>query len=197
MAKLTAAQARKHLEQARRELERAQKKFSHAHKQLPGEEVANYTFKTPDGKETTLAKVFGRKQELILVHNMGRGCRYCTLWADGFNGFRKHLENRAAFVVASPDTPAAVKKFATGRSWKFRMVSHRGTTFGKDMGFEGKDGGPWPGVSTFVKKKDGRVFRIAYDYFGPGDNYCGIWYLFDLLPKGADGWAPQYTYGRK
>ena len=40
---------------------------------------------------------------------MGRGCSYCTLWADGFNGLRHHFEDRAAFVVVSPDTPEQQK----------------------------------------------------------------------------------------
>jgi predicted dithiol-disulfide oxidoreductase (DUF899 family) len=57
---------------------------------MPTIEVRNYTFTTIDG-ETSLLDMFGGKDRLLLIHNMGQGCRYCTLWADGFNGFLPHL----------------------------------------------------------------------------------------------------------
>ena len=49
-------------------------------------EVNNYKFSTLYG-ETNLVELFGEKDKLLVIHNMGQGCRYCTLWADGFNGF--------------------------------------------------------------------------------------------------------------
>jgi predicted dithiol-disulfide oxidoreductase (DUF899 family) len=113
------------------------------------EKVADYEFSTPEGK-VHLSELFGEKQYLFVIHNMGAGCRYCTLWADGFNGILQHIENRAGFVLTSPDEAAAQQKFKTGRGWRFRMVSHRDTSFAEDMGYRGKDG--WlPGVSVFVK----------------------------------------------
>ncbi len=44
-------------------------------------------------------EMFGDKKQLLLIHNMGQGCRYCTLWADGFNGFLKHLESVMSVVL--------------------------------------------------------------------------------------------------
>jgi len=29
---------------------------------------------------------------------------------------------------------------------------------------------------------------------GPGDDFCSVWHLFNLLPEGPDGWEPQYKY---
>ena len=55
-------------------------------------EVPNYPFRTQAG-ETTLLELFGDRDRLLAIHNMGQGCRYCTLWADGFNGFLPHLES--------------------------------------------------------------------------------------------------------
>ena len=52
-------------------------------------EVTNYSFSTFEG-ESNLLELFGEKDQLLVIHNMGRGCRYCTLWADGFNGFLPH-----------------------------------------------------------------------------------------------------------
>ena len=42
------------------------------------------------------------KRDLIVIHNMGASCPYCTLWADGFNGIYDHLADRAAFVALQP-----------------------------------------------------------------------------------------------
>jgi predicted dithiol-disulfide oxidoreductase (DUF899 family) len=109
-----------------------------------------------------------------------------------------HLDNRAAFVVSSPDAPEAQKKFAATRGWRFRMVSHQGTSFAEDMGYRDDstehEGGPWhPGVSAF--KKDGdRIVRVSDAPLGPGDLFCAAWHLFDLFPEGPDGWQPQYRY---
>lgn len=161
---------------------------------LPKEEVKNYTFRGPEGGTAALSSFFGDKDDLILIHNMGKGCAYCTMWADGFNGVLHHLENRAGFVVVSPNDPETQKQFAASRGWKFRIYSSQGTTFNKDMGFENDKGGAQPGVSVFRKDKDGKVFRVSSAGFGPGDDYCNVWHLFDLLSGGPAGWEPKFTY---
>jgi predicted dithiol-disulfide oxidoreductase (DUF899 family) len=161
------------------------------------EDVDDYQFVTTDGP-VSLSALFGSHDSLIMIHNMGARCVYCTLWADGFNGLADHLDNRAAFVVSSPDTPDAQKKFAETRGWRFRMVSHQGTSFAEDMGYRDdsaeNQGGPWqPGVSVF-KKAGKRIVRVSDAPLGPGDAFCAAWHLFGMLPEGPDGWEPQYRY---
>lgn len=155
------------------------------------EEVRDYELSGPQGK-VRLSALFGDKDTLFVIHNMGAGCPYCTLWADGFNGVFDHLRNRAAFVVSSPDAPDKQRKFASGRGWRFPIVSHQGTTFAADMGYMA-EGRPAPGVSVFKRKGD-KIVRVADTSFGPGDDFAGIWHLFDLLPEGADGWSPRFSY---
>ena len=155
------------------------------------EEVTDYEFSTPEGN-VRLSELFGDKEYLFVIHNMGAGCRYCTLWADGFNGILPHLEDRAAFVVASPDEPAAQQRFRTARGWDFCMVSHRDTSFARDMGFH-SDGGWLPGVTVF-RKRGQRICRVSDTSFQPGDDFCVIWHFLGLLPEGANGWQPQYKY---
>src|SRR5215472_6607797 len=75
------------------------------------EEVRDYELGTMNGV-VRLSALLGDKRDLIVIHNMGVSCAYCTLWADGYNGIYDHLAARAAFVVSSPDPPAAQKKFA-------------------------------------------------------------------------------------
>jgi predicted dithiol-disulfide oxidoreductase (DUF899 family) len=182
------------LGRAEKELERLRKKVAKLRRSQAAEEVADYAFKDFKGKPVSLSSLFGAKKELILVHNMGSDCRYCTLWADGFTGLTRHLQNRAAFAVESADSPAHQAQFYKSRGWNFRMVSSQGTAFKSEMGFAGKDGDPYPGVSVFVKK-NGKIFRSSKDGFGPGDDYCSAWHFFDLLPGGAGDWEPQYKYG--
>ena len=155
------------------------------------EEVEDYELSGPDGS-IRLSQLFGDHDTLILIHNMGAGCLYCTLWADGFNGAHEHLGNRAAFVVSSPDAPESQKEFAASRGWGFRMVSHQGTSFAEDMGYTGEHGFE-PGVSVF--RKDGnRVLRVSDTSLGPGDDFCSVWHFFDMIPEGPNGWAPKYRY---
>ena len=153
--------------------------------------VEDYRFQTSDG-DVSLSSLFGEKNDLFVIHNMGASCPYCTLWADGLNGVIGHLENRAAFVVSSPDDPAKQQSFKESRGWRFRMVSHQGTDFAANMGYKG-DNGWMPGVSVF-KRQDGKILRVSDTSIGPGDDFCAVWHLFDLIPQGADGWQPKYRY---
>src|SRR3954452_17194692 len=131
------AATEKEVEKLEEEIKEAKKKLAALRKRGPAEKVQDYSFKDSLGKTVRLSDLFGDKKELIVVHNMGTGCPYCTLWADGFNGLLSHLESRAAFVVSSPDDPVTQRRFANDRGWKFRMVSTQGTTFRKDMGYQG------------------------------------------------------------
>ncbi len=153
--------------------------------------VEDYAFKTTEGT-VRLSELFRGKKDLFLVHNMGKSCLYCTMWADGFNGVYGHLTDRAGFAVSSPDAPEVQKDFALSRGWQFPMVSIEGTTFAEDMGF-GEVKSVKPGMSVF-QMQDGTIKRVSSTPFGPGDEFCCVWQFFDLLPEGPDGWEPKYSY---
>lgn len=189
-----ATDLKRELAEAEEEIVKAKERLALLRRQLPKEEVKDYALKGWDGREAKLASFFGDKKDLILIHNMGTGCAYCTLWADGFNGVLHHLENRAGFIVISPNDPETQKEFARSRGWKFKMFSAKGTTFNKDMGFENAKGGPEPGVSVFRKDSDGKIHRVSSAVFGPGDDFCGVWHLFDLLAEGVNAWEPKFSY---
>jgi predicted dithiol-disulfide oxidoreductase (DUF899 family) len=176
-----------------KEIYRTKQQLTELRQRAPREPFEDHVLRNWDGGEVRLSELFGNKLDLILVHNMGRSCPYCTLWADGFNGFVPHLENRAAFVVVSPDPPEIQKELAGSRGWRFRMASAAGTSFNQAAGYE-ENGSPMPGVSTFRKREDGRIERIAHAPFGPGDDFCGLWPMFDLLEGGPGGWEPRMRY---
>jgi predicted dithiol-disulfide oxidoreductase (DUF899 family) len=157
------------------------------------EPVEDYTLSTVDGP-VRLSALFGDKDDLVVIHNMGRSCPNCTMWADGFNGIHRHLGDRVAFVVSSPDPPDIQQRFAASRGWGFRMVSHAGTGFAADLGYRTAEGGWLPGLSVF--RRDGeRILRVADASFSPGDDFCTVWHVLDLLPEGAADWGPQFEYG--
>lgn len=182
------------LEKAQEQLIAARKKVDELRKKIEQKQVKDYTLKDLSGNSVTLASLFGDKSDLILVHNMGKSCSYCTMWADNLIGVKGHLSDRAAFVVVSFDDPKTAKEFGDSRGWDFPFYSNGDSDFFKDMGFESDKGDPWPGVSTFYKEADGTIKRISYAYFGPGDDFCNVWHFFDMLKDGSNGWSPKYKY---
>lgn len=177
-----------------KEIFRKKEELTKLRHQIPPEPVSDYTFHGPNDTPVKLSELFGDRDELLLIHNMGKGCPYCTLWADGFNGVLNHIENRTAFAVVSPDNTATQAQFAASRGWKFRLVSGKGNSFTEDMGFLSAKKSQQPGVSTFRKDESGNITRIAKTSFGPGDDYCFVWHLFDLLPNGINDWEPKFKY---
>ncbi len=176
----------------RQQIAELRKKMREIQSQVTPEKVTDYEFTTIQGK-VRLSSLFGDKETLILIHNMGTGCVACTMWADGFNGVFPHLQDRAAFVVSSPDEPLKQQRFAADRGWRFPMVSHQGTSFAADMGYS-REGGKWsPGLSVF-KRKDGDILRVSDTGFRPGDDFCSVWHILDMFPEGAADWMPKYRY---
>ncbi len=179
------------LSELRSQVEAAKKAVNDYRQTMPPEPVrGDYTFQMSEGS-ITLAALFEGRDDLLLIHNMGGSCAYCTMWADGYSGYLPHLTARAAFVVISPDTPEQQAKLATARGWKFNMAQDATREFTGDMGFWTEQEGWWPGVSAFHKNPDGSIVRTGYDIFGPGDDYCLPWPMFDLLSGGAADFEPH------
>lgn len=152
-----------------------------------GEPCEDYTFTTEAG-EVRLSELFGEHDRLLVIHNMGQGCRYCTLWADGINGLLPHLESAMAVVLVSPDAPAAQRTFANSRGWRFRMASHGGHRYAKEQYVM------QPGMPAAVAyRRDGQaLFRMSETPFGPGDMFCVQFNLLALA--GIGSFTPQYRY---
>ena len=155
----------------------------------PATPVPNYPFRT-EACDTTLRDLFGDRDKLLAIHNMGQGCRYCTLWADGFNGLLPHLESALAVVLVSKDSPQAQRIFANSRGWRFRLASHGGGAYIQEQGvFDAAEN--YPGAVVY--ELDGDVIRRKNAcVFGPGDIYCGLWGLLGLA--GVEEFTPQYSY---
>lgn len=160
-----------------------------------GQPLSGYTLAlAPSGARVTLRELFAGKQDLLVIHNMGKRCPYCTLWADELSGIAHHVMDRCGLVLTTPDDPMTAGEFARGRRWNFPIASTIGTSLTKDFGFEDKDGDVLPGVTSMTLDANGRPVRVRSAQFGPGDRFCALWHFFDLLPGGAKGWEPKYAY---
>ena len=154
----------------------------------PRLEVIDYKFLTVDG-ETNLSKLFGNKQKLLVIHNMGKECPYCTLWADGFNGMLPHLEDAMAVVLVSTDTPEEQAAFAKWRGWRFRLASHKDLAYSAE-----RTGNGMPGAAVY-EKADGKIFLKNQCEFDPGDIYCPMFPLLGLAGIENKDWQPKFSYG--
>jgi predicted dithiol-disulfide oxidoreductase (DUF899 family) len=173
----------KRLQKIELELAKNRKKMLKVLGKMARMDVQDYVFKNREGQDVKLSELFGDKEDLVLIHNMGKSCSYCTMWADGFNGIFKHIQNRAGFALVSPDAHEVQRDFADSRGWKFPMFSGADSTFIKDMGYQTEKGDYWPGASAFHKDSNGNITRVSKTYFGPGDFYCSVWHFFDMLPQ--------------
>jgi len=143
----------------------------------------------------SLLDLFGDRDRLLMIHNMGQGCRYCTLWADGFNGFLPHLESVLSVVLVSKDSPDVQRRFANSRGWRFRLASHGGGDYIKEQSVqEGQTN--MPGAAVYERSGD-VVTRKNTAVFGPDDPYCSMWGLLGLAGIGESEWTPQYGYWKR
>lgn len=169
-------------------------KLNELRKTHSGNEIENYTFATLDG-EVDLLDLFGDNDRLLVIHNMGQGCRYCTLWADGFNGFLPHLESAMSVVLVSKDSPEVQRRFANSRGWRFRLASHAGGQYIQDQNVM-PDEQNAPGAVVY-ERNGSRIIRKNAAVFGPGDLYCSIWNLLGMAGFDAGNWTPQYNYWQR
>ena len=156
------------------------------------ESIPSYEFDTTAGR-TTLLDLFADKDRLLVIHNMGQGCRYCTLWADGFNGLLPHLESALSVVLVSKDPPEVQRTFANSRGWRFRLASHGGGAYIREQGVYG-EAENYPGAVVY-ERRNGDILRKNACSFGPGDLYCALWPLLGLA--GVDEFTPQFNYWRR
>jgi predicted dithiol-disulfide oxidoreductase (DUF899 family) len=156
--------------------------------------VPNYAFETLTGT-TDLKSLFAGKNVLFAIHNMGQGCRYCTLWADGLNGFLPHLEDRFSVVLLSKDPPELQKRFANSRGWRFNMASHGGGAYLKEQSVLAGQAN-MPGLVCYVLEGE-KIVRKNSVIFGPGDQFCSLWDVLSLGGFGEENWVPQYSYWKR
>lgn len=182
------------LQKAEKELFELTQKVARLRRESQPVPVKNYNFKDLNG-EVSLLDLFGDKDTLFVIHNMGQGCRYCTLWADGINGFIPHLESEFALALVSKDDPQTQRRFANSRGWRFRMASHGGNDYIKEQAVVSGENN-MPGIACYLRKGD-EILRKNTAIFGPGDEFCSQWNLLSLAGINVEEWTPQFNYWKR
>lgn len=210
-------QNRQQLLAAEKELTRARDQLANRRRELPWERVEKaYSFEAPNG-QVTLADLFGGHSQLLVYHVMfapdwDAACKSCSFWIDGFSGALSHLAQRDVSVVAISLAPLAkLRAYAKRMGWSIPWVSSAGSDFNFDYGVSftpetiasgagtynyapKRNNGPeQPGVSVFKKTADGAVFHTYSTYARGIDALNPAYQLLDLLPKGRDEDALEYT----
>jgi len=196
--------------------------LSAARRELPWTEITDdYRFESNDG-EVTLADLFGDDRQLLLYHFMmgpdwEEGCPSCSLWADNYNGTTIHLAHRdTAFVAVSRTSIENIEAYRHRMGWSFRWVSSLNSSFNFDMnvsftadqiasgellynhGTQPAHVEEMPGLSTFVRDDDDRIY-LTYQTFSRGlDMLNGTYHHLDLMAKGRDEddleWTMQWLH---
>lgn len=182
------------IEKTEKEILELSKKLETLRKQAKPVEVKNYRLRDLRG-EVSLLDLFAGREQLLAIHNMGQGCRYCTLWADGINGFLPHLEDALSVVLLSKDPPEAQRQFANSRLWRYRMASHGGGEYIRDQSVA-PGGDNVPGIVCYTRSDD-KIFKKSSAIFGPGDLFCSLWHILGLAGIGSEDWTPQYSYWKR
>jgi len=196
---------------------RQRDKLSKLRRDLPWEKVDKpYVFEGPEGKRT-LSELFDGKSQLVVYHFMfapewNEGCPSCSFWADNFDGIVGHLGHRdVAFAAISRAPVAKLEGFRKRMGWSFPWFSSGNTDFNFDyeVSFrpENLAKGPAPynygtqrstfsdreGVSVFAKDADGDIFHTYSSYSRGIDMLNTAYHYLDLVPKGRDEDALEFT----
>ncbi len=209
--------ARQALLAKEKEFSRQRDALSAARRELPWVKVEKaYVFDGPGGQET-LADLFDGRSQLIVYHFMmgpdwEEGCKSCSFLADHFDGGVVHLEQRdTTFVVVSRAELPKIEVFKKRMGWRFKWVSSYGSDFNRDYHVTFTDdeisnasayynykkgtfpSDEAPGLSVFTKDAGGDVFHTYSSYARGLDMLLGAYNFLDLVPKGRDEAALQWS----
>ena len=123
----------------------------------------------------------------------------CSMWADGYNGVVKHLEQRASFGVVVEGDVEIFRSFAAERGWSnLRLLSSGGSSMKDDLKMQSPTGAQLPGASVFTRDPDGSVRHfytvcafMKEGHFRGMDLLSPVWNFLDLTPEGRGDWLPS------
>ncbi|MGH6980931.1 MAG: DUF899 domain-containing protein, partial [Stellaceae bacterium] len=203
-------EARKRFLAEEKAFTQARDRLSAARRDLPWVRVEKtYAFETPRGTKT-LADLFDGRSQLIVQHFMFApdwtdGCKGCSFWADGYNGFVVHLHQRdTSFVAVSRAPLAKLDGYAKRLGWDFPWVSSGDGDFSYDFDVSFHQDGngqkdvtynftptksgmtDLPGISVFYRDADGAIYHTYSAYARGLEMMNAASHYLDLTPKGRD-----------
>ncbi len=159
----------------------------HVKKHMSGEKpgLQDYLLTDNTGGKVKLSSLFGKQEYLIVLHIMEKISPTSNVYGDEFNGARQDLQKHAAFCAVGPDDAHTQKIYVNERGWQFPLYSSKGTTFGRDLGFESEKGDAQAGVSILTKKHGNAVLILTQFHALPGrvSSVVDVLEAFDILRK--------------
>jgi predicted dithiol-disulfide oxidoreductase (DUF899 family) len=212
-------EARRQLLEEEKVLQRARDALAEKRRELPWRRIdEDYVFDGENGP-VSLGEMFGDCVQLIVYHFMyhpdwDEGCKSCSFWADQYDAAIPHLKARdVALACVSRGPLEKLLAYRSRMGWSFPWYSSAGNSFNYDFNVtftpeqvEAKDGiynyrkANWlaeelPGLSTFVKDEEGKVFH-TYSAFSRGlDPLNATYQMLDLVAKGRDEDDLEFTMG--
>ncbi|MFT4111722.1 DUF899 domain-containing protein [Silvibacterium sp.] len=172
-----------------------------------------YIFDTPTGRRS-LAELFKGRSQLIVYHFMlapgwAAGCPGCSFLADHFDGTLAHLNHHdVTFTAVSRAMLSEIEAYKRRMGWHFPWVSSHSSDFNFDyhVSFLPKPGAngsvnynftetPFavtdentelPGMSSFFRDDDGRVYHTYSSYARGPEEWIGTLMILDRAPKGRN-----------
>ena len=209
--------ARLELLKKEKEHSKARDELTQIRKKLPWTEVEkDYVFEGPNGK-FHLQDLFDGKNQLIIYHFMfeevwEEGCKSCSFLADHYEPAIVHLANRdVAMVTISKASLEKITLFKKRMGWNFNWLSSKNSDFNEDFHVSftdeelKQDKGYYnfeenklfgtkeaPGISVFVKDKDGQIYHTYSTYARGLENFITSYHLLDIVPKRRDEESLSY-----
>ena len=150
--------------------------------------IKNYKLRSTMGS-TFIRNLLHPPRPLLVIHNMGVTCSFCTVYADGLNGIFSYLTNFVDPILVSPDFPQILEGFSRSRNWKFPVFSIAGTTLSTDSGFACESNNLLPGL--LVVEMAGKELHVTAKYvFEPGDHFSPLWPILSMTGINTSGWEP-------
>lgn len=195
------------------ELRRHIERVAEQRRALPagGEPPQDYRFADQDGRDVTLADLFGQHDTLVTYFWMfgperARPCPMCTSFVGALDVPARDLTQRVALAVIGRSPVARQLAFARERGWRnLRFVATTNDDFPRDYRGLAPDGSEWPALDVWVKR-DGKVHHFWGAELGgtadPGQDPrdapdpTPLWNILDLTPAGrGTDWYPKLDYG--
>jgi predicted dithiol-disulfide oxidoreductase (DUF899 family) len=174
---------RARIAQLRQQVDELEAEIAALESALPRRHVADYELARPSGKTVLLSELFGERSFLVLVHNMGRECYFCRVYADELEAGYRLIEPRAALVYVGPDSPEELAEIVADRQYRAHVVCDAGTTLAADLGFSTEEHQRTPGVSILERTRDGDIVVLRQFNTFAGDEILDAIELSMLIPE--------------
>lgn len=193
------------------ELRRHIERVAQQRRALPlGGRAPDHRFTDQDGKQVSLADLFGSHDTLVTYFWMygpqrARPCPMCTAFLGALDTPACDLTQRVALAVIGRSPVARQLAFARERGWRhLQFLATTSDDFARDYRGLSLEGDEWPALDVWVRR-DGVVHHFWAGEMGgtedPGQDPRGapdptpLWNILDLTPAGrGTDWYPKLEY---